>query len=244
MRALFKFFLCTSVLFLAACSSKTPSGDEKIMAVATSPNGNLYVLTETLDYEFPKSKGKDIKLFFELSPVFAEIGQPISARMWVKEHSVDFSFNDAILSVYKEGNQKFSSKESAEIRDFYTKNSKAKQLLKHLERMIKKDRSMKLVAEHETNEKNLVDYVFNVSKKGDDKVRGRVVTLANRKDIIKEYQSTPGNFKDYRINIFYEPSVVEKRIFGTQVEKEKLTSGEAITLRNWRRILPMSISVK
>ena len=80
MRALFKFFLCTSVLFLAACSSKTPSGDEKIMAVATSPNGNLYVLTETLDYEFPKSK-RNIKLFFELSPVFAEIGQPISARM-------------------------------------------------------------------------------------------------------------------------------------------------------------------
>ncbi|WP_109077566.1 hypothetical protein [Aggregatibacter kilianii] len=244
MRMLFKLFLCMSVIFLSACSSKTSSGDEKIMAVVTAPNGNLYVLTETLDYEFPKSKGKDIKLFFELSPVFAEIGQPISARMWVKERSVDFSFNDAILSVYKEENQKFSRKDTAEIKGFYAKNNKAKQLLKQLERMVKKDRSMKLVVEHETNEKNIVDYTFNVNKKGDDKIRGRVVTLANRKDIIKEYQSFPGNFKEYRINIFYEPSIVGNRLFGAQVEKEKLTSGEAIVLRGWRRIIPMNVNVR
>ncbi|MBN6065323.1 hypothetical protein HYE66_02465 [Aggregatibacter actinomycetemcomitans] len=244
MRMLFKLLLCAGVLFLSACSSKNSSGYEKIMAVATAPNGNLYVLTDTLDYEFPRSKVKDVKLFFELSPVFAEIGQPISARMWVKERSVDFSFNDAILSVYKEENQKFARKEATEIKDFYAKNTKAKQLLKHLERMVKKDRSMKLVVEHESNEKNLVDYTFNVNKKGDDKIRGRVVTLANRKDIIKEYQSTAGNFKEYRINIFYEPSVVESRLFGSQVEKERLTSGESIVLRNWRRIIPMNVNVK
>ena len=241
MRVLSRLFTLITMFLLVACSSKSSSGYENVVAVVTSPNGNLYVLTETLDYEFPSSRATDIKLFFELAPAFSDIEQPISARMWVKERSVDFSFDDAILSIHKENDYKFTRNESKDARNLYSKNSKARQLLKNLQRMVKQDRSSKLAIKHDETEINTSTYTLITNKKvKNDKIRGKVVEILNRKGIIRQYQSLSGNFKDYRINIFYEPSVVDKGLLGNKIDKKTLVAGDGVTIRNWRRVLPLS----
>lgn len=231
-----KFFVHIVLFFLIACSNKNQSGYEKIEAVVTSSNGNLYVLTETLDYEFPKSGIKDIKNFFELAPVFFEINQPISSRMWVKERSVDFSFDDAILRIYKEDSHKFSRNDYANIKSSYATNNKAKNFLKYLEKMVKEDRTGKLAIKRENSQENIIDYNFKTNNKTKSNIRGRVVDIIDRKKIIEDYQSNSNNFKNYRINIFYEPSLFKKGFLGKKIEKEMLISGNTITLDNWKVI--------
>ncbi len=249
MKMVLKLLMCIAVFFLSACSSNNSTGYEKVMAVAVATNGNLYVLTETLDYEFPKSRIKDTRLFFELAPAFAEIGQPISARMWVKERSVDFSFDDVMLNIYKEDHQfarnESARNESAPIKDLYIQYKKTNALLKNLEKIVKQDRSGKLALKRENTEGNVTDYLFITNKKiKNDKVRGQVVEIINRQQIIKEYQLNDANFKDFRINIFYEPSIVGKGVFGKKIEKEKLISGEKVTLNSWKEISPLKINIK
>ena len=242
MKMIFKLLMCCVVFFLSACGSNNPSGYEKVIAVVTAANGNLYVLTDRLDYEFPKSRIKDTKLFFELAPAFLEVGQPISARMWVKERSVDFSFDDAILRIYQQDNYKFSYNQSLKAKEDYSKNNNAKQLLKSLEKMVKQDRSGKLALKYENNGGGVIDYSLRTNSKiKHDKIRGKIVEITNREAIIQEYQSVPSNLNEYRINIFYEPSIVKEGVFGKRIEKETLLSGESITLTGWKSIIPLHI---
>ncbi|WP_373778635.1 hypothetical protein [Glaesserella sp.] len=241
MKVLNKIFIHIMAFFLVACSAKNPSGYEKVEAVVTASNGNLYILTETLDYEFPKSRIKDIKLFFELAPTFSEINQPISSRMWVKERSVDFSFDEATLRIQKEDNHKFSRNDS-NLKDSYTANNKAKKFLKHLEKMVKQDRSGKLAIKRENNQENITDYNFITNKKvKNDNIRGRIVDIAERQKIIEEYKSNPDSFKDYRINIFYEPSLFTKNFFGKKIDKRTIISESPITLGNWKTLPTLKI---
>lgn len=242
MKITFKLWISIVAFILTACSSTGPLGYEKVMAVVTGANGNLYVLTENLDYEFPKSRVKDAKLFFELAPAFETVGQPISARMWVKERSVDFSFDDAILRIHKEDDYKFSGNKSMVAKEAYSQNNKAKQLLQKLEKTVKQDRSGKLALKRTNNEGDMTDYSFRTnSKVKNDTIRGKVIEVANRNDVIKEYQSLSNDIKGYRINIFYEPSVVEKGIFGKKIEKETLLLGDSVMLIGWKKILPLQI---
>ncbi|MDU8924539.1 hypothetical protein RYD26_06385 [Pasteurellaceae bacterium LIM206] len=241
MNILSKLFTWTSILFLIACGSSN-SGYEKIRAVVTASNGNLYVLTDSLDYEFPKVKAKDVQLFFELAPAFTEIGQPISARMWVKERSVYFSFTDVILSVQQTNDYKSVKEKASKVKEIYTKNGKAKQLLSILEKMVKQDRTGKLAIKRENSEGSSIDYIFrNKRKTKNNGIQGKVVEISNRKDIINEYQSDNNNFKEYRINVFYEPSIIEKGMFGKKIAKEILVSGDEFTLSNWKTISPLQI---
>lgn len=237
MKYLRTLFTPLIAFFLVACNANNTSGYEKVEAVVTGANGNLYILTETLDYELPKSKIKDAKLFFELAPIFSQINQPISARMWVKERSIDFSFDDAILRIYKEDNHKFSLNNATNIKDHYTKNIQAKKLLKHLEKLTKQDKTNKLSLTRQNNQENIIDYNFKTNKKAkNDHIRGRIVDITNRAKIIKEYQLNMNNFKDYRINIFYEPSLYKSSFFGKRIEKENIISGSQIYLEKWKTL--------
>lgn len=242
MKIVFKLGISIVAFVLTACSSTSPSGYEKVMAAVIGANGNLYILTEKLDYEFPKSRVKDAKLFFELAPAFETVGQPISARMWVKERSVDFSFDDATLRIHKEDNYKFSRNKSMEVKEVYSQNNNAKKLLQNLEQIVKRDRSGKLALKRTNNEGDMIDYSFRTNNKvKNDKIRGKVIEIANRENVIKEYQSLSNDIKEYRINIFYEPSVIEKGIFGKKIEKETLLLGDSLTLIGWKRISPLQV---
>ncbi|MGC7561026.1 hypothetical protein [Pasteurella sp. PK-2025] len=237
MKLLHKFVIHITTFFLVACNAKNTTGYEKIEAVVTGNNGNLYILTETLDYELPKSKIKDAKLFFELAPIFSEINQPISARMWVKERSIHFAFDEAVLRIYKEENHKFALNNSMNIKDYYATNIKAKKFLKYIQTLAKKDKNNKLSITRENNQENVIDYTLKTNKKmKNDQIRGHIVNITNRQEIIKAYQLDSNNFKDYRVNIFYEPSLFKNGFFTKNIDKESMVSGNQLNLEGWKTL--------